>query len=350
MSLVSTINNQEMIINFACKMPKVELHIHLEGTFKPEMVIKIAKRNNIQLPEAYSSLDKLKKAYVFKDLFSFLDLYTLCAGVLRTELDFEELMFGYLQDAHHQNIVHAEIAVGYPTHLNNGVAFDTIQNGVLAGMTKAKKEFGITSSIIIDINRGHSEAEAERILHLCKPHIGKSISAIGLAFAENKSNNPGKFKNVYEKAHKLRLNKTAHAGEAMGADYVREAVEVLKTERIDHGVRVLEDPSVVSLLVKKKIAITVCPLSNVCLKVFPSLAFNRLKELIANKVIVTINSDDPAYFGGNLNDNFIAIIKENHFSLEEIYQLGKNSILVSFLPDSEKQKLIKQLDAFYLNS
>lgn len=350
MSLPSTIDSEEMIIQFACKMPKAELHLHLEGTFKPEMVMKIAKRNDLELPEAYNTLEKLKKAYVFKDLFSFLDLYTICGGVLRTEQDFEELMFDYLQDAHHQNIVYAEIAVGYPTHLDNGVPFDTIQKGVEAGMEKARKKYGIKSSIIIDINRGHTEAEAEKILNLCKPYIGKSISAIGLAFAENKDNNPGKFKNVYEQAHKLGLNKTAHAGEAMGADYVREAVEVLKTERIDHGVRVIEDSAVMKLLADRKIAITVCPLSNVCLKVFPSLEVNRLKELIANNIIVTINSDDPAYFGGNLNDNFTAIIKANHFTLEEIYQLGKNSILASFLPSSEKQKFIQQLDDFYLNS
>lgn len=347
MSFVSTVYTQETIIHFACRMPKVELHLHLEGTFKPEMVMKIAKRNNLQLPEAYNSLEKLKKAYVFKDLFSFLDLYTLCGGVLRTSRDFEELMFDYLQDAHHQNIVHAEIAVGYPTHLGNGVPFETIQNGVLAGMEKARKKFGITSSIIIDIDRGQPEAEAEKILNLCKPHIGKSIVAIGLAYAENKNNNPGKFKNVYEKAQKLGLNKTAHAGEAMGADFVREAVEVLKVERIDHGVRVLEDPSTLNLLVEKNIAITTCPLSNVCLKVYPTMAANRLRELIASDVIVTINSDDPAYFGGNLNENFKAIIKEFHFTLEEVYQLGKNSILASLLPNTEKDRLIEQLDSFY---
>lgn len=333
---------------FACKMPKVELHLHLEGTFKPEMVMKFAKRNKVQLPETYNTLEKLKKAYVFKDLFSFLDLYTSCAGVIRTEQDFEELVYDYLKDAHHQNIVHAEIAVGYPTHLDNGVPFETIQNGVERGMARAKKEFGITSSIIIDINRGHSEAEAEKILDLCKPYIGKSIVAIGLAFAENKANNPGKFKNVYEKAQALGLRKTAHAGEAMGAEYVREAVEVLKTERIDHGVRVLEDPQVVELVAGKHIALTVCPLSNVALKVYPSLEKDRLRELIS-KVTVTINSDDPAYFAGNLNDNFTAIIETHHFTLEEVYQLGKNSILASFLPDAEKQRLTKQLDSFYTN-
>jgi adenosine deaminase len=347
MSLVSTVDTQEKIIHFACKMPKVELHLHLEGTFKPEKVMEIAKRNNLQLPESYNSLEKLKKAYVFKDLFSFLDLYTLCGGVIRTSRDFEELMFDYLSDAYNQNIVHAEIAVGYPTHLGNGVPFDTIQNGVLAGMEKAKDKYGITSSIVIDIDRGGTEAEAEKILDLCKPHIGKSIVAIGLAYAENKNNNPGKFKNVYEKAHKLGLNKTAHAGEAMGADFVQEAVEVLKAERIDHGVRVLEDPSVVKLLVDKKIALTTCPLSNVCLKVYPSMSANRLRELIASNVIVTINSDDPAYFGGNLNENFKAIINELDFTLEEVYQLGKNSIIAAFLPTKEKDRLIEQLDNLY---
>lgn len=350
MSITTAVNKLETVINFACKMPKVELHLHLEGTLKPELVIKFASRNKIQLPEGYNTLEKLKKAYVFKDLFSFLDLYTSCAGVLRTSRDFEELMFDYLQDAHHQNIVHAEIAVGYPTHLDNGVAFDTIQNGILAGMQRAQEAYGITSSIIIDINRGHTETEAEKILNLCKPHIGKSIVAIGLAFAENKNNNPGKFKNVYEKAKLLGLNKTAHAGEAMGAEYVKEAVEVLKAERIDHGVRVLEDPNVVKLLVEKNIAVTTCPLSNVCLKVFPSLAANRLRELIESNVIVTINSDDPAYFDGNLNANFKAIIKEHHFSLAEVYQLGKNSILVSFLPNNDKQRLLDQLDTAYTRS
>lgn len=345
MSLVSSINAQEQVIQFAKQMPKVELHLHLEGTLRPEQVIKFSKRNKIDLPEAYNTLEKLKKAYVFKDLFSFLDLYVLCASVLKTEQDFEELMFDYLEDAHKQNIVHAEIAVGYPTHLNNGIPFDTIQNGILAGMKKAKDKYGITASIIIDIDRGHPEAEAEKILELCKPHIGKSIVAIGLAFAENKSNNPGKFKNVYEKAHKLGLNKTAHAGEAMGPEYVREAVEVLKTERIDHGVRVLEDPAVVKLVADKHIALTVCPLSNVCLKVFPSLEESPLRKLIS-EVTVTINSDDPAYFASNMNDNYAAIIKSHHLTLEEVYQLGKNSIQASFLPSSEKQRLLNQLDQY----
>lgn len=341
------ISNKDKIIDFARKMPKVEMHIHFEGSFKPENVIKIAERNKIQLPEQYNSLEKLKKAYVFKDLFSFLDLYAVCASVIKTEQDFEELMYDYLQDAHNQNICHAEIFVGYQLHLNNGIEFATIQNGILAGMKKAKENLGITSSIILDIDRGHSEFEAEKLLEMAASHIGKSIVGIGLAYAENKNNTPSKFKNCYEKAHRLGLHKTAHAGEAMGAESVQEAVEVLDVKRIDHGVRVLENINVVKMLAQKNIALTVCPLSNVCLQVYPSLAAHRIRELIDNKLIVTINSDDPAYFGGNLNDNFEAIIKEHNFSLDEIYVLGKNSILASFLSNEEKQRLVERLDNLY---
>ena len=340
----------EAVKKFARMMPKVELHVHLEGTFLPERVIEIAQRNGIELPERYNTLEKLQQAYVFKDLFSFLDLYAVCASTLQTEKDFEELTLDYLKAAHHQGIAHTEIFVGFQLHMDRGIEFPTVLNGVKAAMRKAEAVWGITSSIILDIDRGKSEASAIELFNQAFDEDGRPISPIigvGLAYAENDKNPPSKFTELYKKAHDAGMLATAHAGEAFGPEYVREAIEKLKVHRIDHGVRSIEDRDTIKLLAKTRIPLTVCPLSNICLKVYKDLSHHPFKKLIDSGVVVTVNSDDPAYFGGGMNDNYDAVIDAYRLSLEDVYQLGRNSINASRLPNVRKESLLRDLDRIY---
>ncbi|HUD02358.1 MAG TPA: adenosine deaminase [Rhabdochlamydiaceae bacterium] len=337
-------------VKLAREMTKVELHVHLEGTFLPERVMEIAKRNGIKLPERYDTLEKLKQAYVFKDLFSFLDLYAVCASTLQNETDFEELTLDYLKSAHHQGVAHAEIFVGFQLHMDRGIEFPTVLNGVKAAMKKAEAAFGITSSIILDIDRGKSEDSAIELFNKAFDKDGRPISPIigvGLAYAENDKNPPSKFTELYKKVHEAGMLATAHAGEAFGPEYVREAIEKLNVHRIDHGVRSVEDINTIKLLAEKKIPLTVCPLSNICLKVYQDLNHHPFKELINAGVVVTVNSDDPAYFGGGINDNYDAVIDAYHLSLEDVYRLGQNSINASRLPNARKESLLKDLDRLY---
>jgi adenosine deaminase len=332
---------------FALQMPKVELHVHLEGTFSPELVMKIAQRNGIALPDRYNSLEKLQQAYVFKDLFSFLDLYTVCASVLKTEEDFRELTLEYLDSARKQGIVHAEIFVGFQTHMKNGVEFATVLNGVEAAMKEAAARMGITSSIILDIDRDDSEASAIDVLNRAIASNSRLIVGVGLAYAENAQNPPRKFSELYRRVHDAGLRATAHAGEAFGPEYVEEAIEQLKVHRIDHGVRSIEDDRVVQMLVDRKIPLTVCPLSNICLKVFEDMEYHPIHALMKKGVIVTINSDDPAYFGGGIEENYNAVIDQFRLSIDDVYLLGKNAVYASFLSPGRKDNLLKQLDEVY---
>jgi adenine deaminase len=344
------LDRSKAIKKFAHVMPKVELHVHLEGTFLPERVMEIAKRNGIKLPERYDTLEKLKQAYVFKDLFSFLDLYAVCASTLQTEKDFEDLTLDYLKFAHSQGIAHAEIFVGFQLHMDRGIEFPTVLNGVKAAMKNAEAAFGITSSIILDIDRGKSETSAIELFNMAFDRDGQPISPIigvGLAYAENDKNPPSKFTELYKKVHEVGMLATAHAGEAFGPEYVQEAIEKLKVHRIDHGVRSVEDKNTVKLLSEKRIPLTVCPLSNICLKVYKDFNHHPFKQLIDANVIVTVNSDDPAYFGGGINDNYDAIIDAYHLSLEDVYRLGQNSINASRLPNERKESLLKDLDNIY---
>lgn len=334
-------------MEFVHLMPKVEMHVHLEGTFSPERVIQIAARNGITLPDQYSTLDELKKAYEFKDLFSFLELYTICASTLQTERDFEELTFDYLTAAQAQGVSHAEIFVGFQIHMNRGIEFSTVFNGVRAAMKEAELKLGITSSLILDVDRGQSQEDAIELLNKALNCEKGIIIGVGLAYAENNENPPVKFMDLYQRAREAGLRTTAHAGEAFGPEYVKQAIQKLNVDRIDHGVRSLEDEETIQLLVEKQIPLTICPQSNVCLKVCKDIKHHPLKILMERGVMVTVNSDDPAYFGGGIEQNYAAVIEALDLSLEDVYCLGKNSISASFLDSARKESMLKELEAVY---
>lgn len=343
-------NSIETVKDFVRKIPKVELHVHLEGTYLPERVLAIADRNSILLPDEYNSLDKIKNAYIFKDLFNFLELYSVCASTLQTEYDFEELTMDYLKSAYKQGIVHSEIFVGFQLHMDRGVEFGTVLSGIKSAIDKAESEFGITASIILDVDRGKTEISALHLLNhafdsnncLVNPIIG-----VGLAYAENELNPPSKFIELYRKVHQMKMFATAHAGEAFGPVYIQEAIEKLNVHRIDHGVRAIEDNKLVQFLVDKQIPLTVCPLSNICLKVYKDLAHHSIKSLMDRGVMITINSDDPAYFGGGIIENYDAIIETFNLSLENVYTLARNSIIASNLGGPRKNSLLEDLEMKY---
>jgi adenine deaminase len=314
------------------KSPKAELHLHIEGTFEPELMFRIAGRNGISLK--YKSVDELRKAYEFNNLQEFLDIYYTGASLLQTEEDFYDLTMEYLKKAARENIVHTEIFFDPQTHTSRGVPFAVVINGIHRALKDGEKlrvkdhDRGITSNLIMCFLRHLSEDDAFKTLSEAIPYKDKII-AVGLDSSEV-GHPPAKFKNVFEAAIKEGFKTVAHAGEEGPAGYVWEAIELLKVSRIDHGNRSISDPALIDEIVKRGIPLTMCPLSNQKLKVQANLADHPLKEMMDKGVIVTINSDDPAYFGGYLNENYLAISKALNLSEAQISRLISNSFKASF--------------------
>ncbi len=289
--------------SFIDKLPKAELHLHIEGSLEPELMFQLAERNKINLP--YVSLEEVKKAYQFNDLQSFLDIYYQSAAVLVHEQDFYDLTWAYLQRCQQQNVVHAEIFFDPQTHTQRDIAIETVMAGITKALSDGKEKLGISSQLIFCILRDLSVASAqETLMQLLsfKDHL----LGIGLDSAEV-GNPPSKFTDVFSQAREVGLVAVAHAGEEGGADYIWEAINLLKVARIDHGIRCVEDEKLVRYLAEKQLPLTVCPLSNICLHAVASMAQHPIKTLLEKGLCVTVNSDDPAYFGGYVNENYHAI-------------------------------------------
>ena len=318
--------------------PKAELHIHIEGSLEPELMFKLAERNHIKLP--FNSVEEAKQAYQFNNLQSFLNIYYQGANVLCCEEDFYELTWNYLQKAKEQNICHTEIFFDPQTHTNRKVPFRAIITGISEALKAGKKQLGISSHLILCFLRDFSVESAFETLEDAIKY-GDQIKAIGLDSAE-KNNPPCKFKTVFDKARAEGFLTVAHAGEEGDADYIWQAINLLKVSRIDHGVRCIDDPKLVNYLADQQIPLTVCPLSNVKLKVFNSLEEHNLKFLLEQGLCITINSDDPAYFGGYLNENFMAITQALKLTEDDLKKMINNSFKASFIDSKEKERLYIQ--------
>ncbi|MDA3860715.1 MAG: adenosine deaminase, partial [Melioribacteraceae bacterium] len=308
------------------KIPKAELHLHIEGTFEPELMFMIAKRNGIQID--FNSVEELRAAYNFNNLQEFLDIYYAGAKVLIQEQDFYDLTWAYLERANTDNVIHTEIMFDPQTHTERGISFDTVVNGIYSAMKDAEAKFGITSKLILSILRHLPETAAYDAYEIYYHHKDK-IEVLGLDSSEL-GNPPSNFSDIYKRAFNHGLKLTAHAGEEGPPEYVWEALDILKVNRIDHGNRSLEDDKLVQRIVDEQIALTVCPLSNLKLKVVKDLKDHPLKTMLDKGIKATVNSDDPAYFGGYINENFIQTAEALNLSKEEIYKLSEKGTTVIF--------------------
>lgn len=333
-------------LRFIHKVPKAELHIHIEGSLEPELMLALADRNHIQLP--YKSVEQVREAYKFGHLQSFLDIYYQGAQVLIQEQDFYDLAIAYLKKASEQNVRHAEIFFDPQSHTRRGVAFETVIKGLHQAAVDGAKQFDISVKWIMCFLRDLTQEDAMETLKQAMP-FKDHIVAVGLDSAE-KGNPASKFTKVYAKAKKAGFLLTAHTGEEGSAEDIWQALNLLKVTRIDHGVHCMEDPALVAKLVKDQTTLTVCPLSNAKLHVVSDMKSHPLKRMLNAGLCATVNSDDPAYFGGYVEENFDEANAALQFSHQEIYQLAKNSFTGSFISTVEKHKLIKELDLFYARS
>lgn len=328
---------------FIEQMPKVELHLHIEGTLEPELMFALAQRNRIELP--FKSVQEVREAYHFTNLQSFLDIYYQGAQVLIHEQDFYDLMWAYLKKSSEQNVRHAEIFFDPQTHTDRGIAFETVINGLTRAMADAEKEWGTTSELILCFLRHLSPEAALKTLEDAYPFREK-ILGVGLDSSE-KGRPPELFKEVFAKAEKQGYLTVAHAGEEGPAEYVWEAINLLDVKRIDHGVRSIEDPKLIDYLVEHQIPLTVCPLSNIKLCVFDEMGQHNIKQLLDLGVRVTVNSDDPAYFGGYMNENFLATQAGLDLSKVDLYQISRNAIEAAFISEERRQELLAELLDFH---
>ena len=324
-------------------MPKTELHMHIEGSLEPELIFQMAKRNQVQIP--YSSVEVLRAAYAFTDLQSFLDIYYAGASVLLQEPDFYDMAWAYFLKAQADNVVHAELFFDPQTHTARQVPMATVINGLHRACVDAHTKLGISASLIMCFLRHLSEEEALQTLEQAKPHLDKIIG-VGLDSSE-RGHPPEKFERVFAQARALGLHVVAHAGEEGPPAYIWGALDLLKAERIDHGVQAIHDAALMQRLAQERIPLTVCPLSNQKLCVFPNLADHNLGEMLDQGLCVMLNSDDPAYFGGYLNDNFLQTFAALPLTAAHAYQLACNSFEASFVPQAQKQVWRGQLDACF---
>ena len=331
-----------LIENFINGIPKAELHLHIEGTFEPELMFKIAKRNNIRIN--YETVEELRNAYSFNNLQDFLNIYYEGAKVLITVEDFYDLTSAYLEKIHSQNVLHCEIFFDPQTHTNRGISFGTIITGIHKALTEAKEEKGITSNLIMCFLRNLDSESAMKTLEEAVP-FKDWIKAVGLDSAEV-GNPPSKFKDIFDSARSKGFMTVAHAGEEGPAEYVWEALDLLKVSRLDHGNNSMDDERLIDELARLKIPLTICPLSNHKLRVVNNLEDHPLKRMMDRGLEVTINSDDPAYFGGYINENYTAIAKALNLTKEDIYIIAKNSMNASFLTDADKKLLNDKLDVY----
>jgi len=322
------------------QLPKVELHLHIEGSLEPELMFSLAERNGIKLP--YSSIDEVRAAYDFSDLQSFLDIYYAGAQVLLKEQDFYDMTWAYLEHCRADKVRHTEIFFDPQTHTDRGVAFETVIEGISRALQDGREQLGITSHLILCFLRHLSAEAAMETLEQALPWKDRIIG-VGLDSSE-KGHPPEKFQAVFDRARAEGFLTVAHAGEEGPPEYIEQALDLLKVERIDHGVRCLENPLLVRRLQKEQIPLTVCPLSNVKLCVFDRLEDHNLKQLLDAGLCVTINSDDPAYFGGYVGQNFLETATALNLGLEDLETLARNAVKASFLDDAAKQDLMIQID------
>ncbi|EIM38514.1 adenosine deaminase [Acinetobacter sp. HA] len=320
-------------------MPKAELHVHIEGTFEPELMFAIAQRNEIAIP--YQSVEEVRQAYNFHNLQSFLDIYYAGANVLIYEQDFYDLAWAYFEKCAEDNVVHTEMFFDPQTHTDRGIAFETVLNGLQRACDDAAEKLGITSHLIMCFLRHLSEAAAFETLEQALPYKDQIIG-VGLDSSEV-GHPPSKFEHVFAKAREAGFLIVAHAGEEGPAEYVWEALDLLKVNRIDHGVRSEEDPALMQRLIAEKMPLTVCPLSNLKLCVVDDMQQHNIRRLLQQGVHVTVNSDDPSYFGGYMNDNFIAIAEALDLSNDELKQLAINSFEASFISEADKANWISKI-------
>jgi len=327
---------------FIAKLPKAELHVHIEGTLEPEMMFALAARNKVSLP--FRSVEDARSAYRFENLQGFLDLYYQGMSVLRTEEDFYDLAFAYLEKAHAQAVVHAEIFFDPQAHVAQGVPFRVVLGGIRRALTDAYDRFGLSTRLIACFLR---HLDQQKALDIYKDILRYAdwIAGVGLDSSEL-GHPPRKFKDVFDRARSDGFRLMAHAGEEGPPEYVKEALDILRVDRIDHGNRSLDDAALVARLAREGIALTVCPLSNLKLGVVKDIARHPLATMIERGLVVTVNSDDPAYFGGYINENFRAVRNSLGLSAEMLGALARNSIRASFLPDAQKARLLARLDAY----
>ena len=328
----------EKRIELINSIPKAELHLHIEGTFEPELMFSIAERNDIRLK--YKSVDDLRAAYQFNNLQEFLDIYYAGAYVLLFEQDFYDLTLAYLKKCHEEKVVHTEIFFDPQTHTQRGVPFENVINGILQACIDARNEWGITYRLIPNFLRHLSEEDAIKTFKESLK-FGELFTAYGLDSSE-KGHPPAKFKKVFEMVRAEGFLTVAHAGEEGPAQNVWDAIEMLKVARIDHGVRSIDDAALLDELARIEMPLTVCPLSNLKLKVVNDMADHPLKKLLDHNIVATVNSDDPAYFGGYMNANFYAVNEALNLSNKDIATLAVNSFKASFLPEEEKQKWLDE--------
>ncbi|MHC3388272.1 adenosine deaminase [Streptomyces lavendulocolor] len=325
-------------------LPKAELHLHIEGTLEPELAFALAARNGVDLP--YAGTEELREAYLFSDLQSFLDLYYGLMAVLRTADDFTELADAYLARATRQGVRHAEIFFDPQAHTERGVPFGTVVEGLGRALDRSEERHGVSTQLIMCFLRDRSAESAMETLREAEPYLDR-IVGVGLDSAEV-DHPPSKFAEVYEAAGALGLRKVAHAGEEGPPAYVREALDVLGVERIDHGLRAMEDPELVERLVRERVPLTLCPLSNVRLRAVGVLEDHPLPSMMAAGLLVTVNSDDPAYFGGYVGDTFHAVHEALDIGQEQLRELARNSFLASFLDHDEdrRARYLAEVDAY----
>jgi adenine deaminase len=324
-------------------MPKAELHIHIEGSLEPEMMFELAERNGVALRYAFA--EEARRAYDFGDLQSFLDLYYEGMQVLLHEQDFYDLTWSYLQKVSEQNVRHAEIFFDPQAHTGRGVPFETVISGIHRALVDAERQLSISSKLIMCFLRHLSAKEAMETLHDSLP-FRERIVGVGLDSSEI-GHPPRDFKTVFDRAREDGLLTVAHAGEEGPPEYIWQALDDLKVSRIDHGVRCTEDPKLVERLREEQVPLTVCPLSNVKLRVFDTIQDHNLKRMLEFGLRVTLNSDDPAYFGGYVDENFYAAQEGLHLSRDDVYELTKNSFEASFLDAESKQRLLYELDGYF---
>jgi len=329
------------LMDFIRALPKAELHLHIEGSLEPEQMFELARRNGVALP--YASVDETRAAFSFTDLQSFLDIYYAGAAVLIQEQDFFDLALAYFQRAKADGVVHAELFFDPQSHTSRGIPFETVLSGLERAAREAQERLGISSRLILCFLRHLPEEDGFRTLAQAMPHLAR-IHGVGLDSSE-KGHPPAKFQRLFAKCRELGLHLVAHAGEEGPASYITDALDLLKVERIDHGVRAAEDPDLLARLAKEQIALTVCPLSNIKLRVFPELGKHNLKALLAQGLRITINSDDPAYFGGYIAQNYLESAQALGLSRGELAQLARNSLLASFVTEAERAPWLARLEA-----
>ena len=341
--LHNTLNGQQVAsLQLLKALPKTELHLHLEGSLEPELMLKLAKRNDITLP--YASVEAVKEAYDFHNLQSFLDIYYQCADVLQTEQDFYDLTWAYLLKCQEEGVVHVEPFFDPQTHTARGLDFKIAITGIYNALKDGEEKLGITFGLIMSFLRHLTEEEAFECLQQAQPFLS-FIVGVGLDSSEQ-GNPPEKFTKVFEAAAKQGLKRVAHAGEEGPSSYIETALDILTVHRIDHGVRCTEDDKLIERLIREQIPLTVCPLSNTKLKVYEHMSEHPIVALLERGVNVTVNSDDPAFFGGYLLENFMALVNDLDLNRAQAAQLAANSITSSFLSDDQKQihlTKIKQL-------